>query len=333
MRIAVIGAGAIGCLVAGYLKLKNEDVLLIGHPESVKAVREKGISISGVRGTVSVRIDAAERLDVDAGLVILAVKTQDIQAALKENVNGLHNAFLLTTQNGLQAEHIAAGYFDRERIFTSIVMFGATYLAPGTVVHNFEGSWIIGRLSGKPDENLLAVANTLNTIFPSVITEDIKGMKYLKVFVNANNCIPAILGVSMQEAFADPFISRAAVAVWKEGMDIVSRTGTHLEGLPDFPVLRLTRLTSLPAEEAAKIFSGIMTSLSREPLYGSILQSIRRGRPSEIDYINGAFVALAKNNNLDAPLNERLVDLVHQVEREKKFLTRGEFLSAVKGLV
>jgi 2-dehydropantoate 2-reductase len=173
----------------------------------------------------------------------------------------------------------------------------------------------------------------LNAIFPSVVTEDMQGMKYLKVFVNANNCIPAILGISIQEAFAEPFISRVAVAVWKEGMDLVSRTGTHLDDLPDFPVLRLTRLTSLPAEEAAKIFSGIMTNLSREPLYGSILQSIKRGRASEIDYINGEFVTLAKDHKLNAPLNEKLVALVHQVEREKKFFTRNEFLASVKGLV
>jgi 2-dehydropantoate 2-reductase len=333
MKIAVIGAGAIGCLVAGYLKLKNEDVLLIGHPESVKAIKEKGLVISGVRGNASVRIDVSEKLDCEADLVILAVKTQDIPTALKENAGGLRKAFLLTTQNGLQADYIAAQYVDRERIFTSIVMFGGTYLTPGAVVHNFEGSWIFGRIFGKPDEELLSIVNTLKAVFPSVVTEEIKGMKYLKVFVNANNCIPAILGVSMQETFADPFTSRAAVAVWKEGMDIVSRTGTHLADLPDFPVSRLTRLTSLPEEEAAKIFSGIMTNLSTEPLYGSILQSIKRGRASEIGYINGEFVTLAKSHDLDAPLNEKLVELVHQVEREKKFFTRNEFLSAVKGLV
>ena len=192
MKIAVIGAGAIGCLVAGYLKLKNEDVLLIGHPESVKVIKEKGLIISGVRGNVSVRVGVSEKLDGEADLVILAVKTQDIQAALKENANGLHSGFLLTTQNGIQADHIAARYVDRERIFTSIVMFGATYLPPGAVVHNFEGSWMLGRLFGKPDEDLFAIANTLNAIFPSVVTEDMQGMKYLKVFVNANNCIPAI---------------------------------------------------------------------------------------------------------------------------------------------
>ncbi len=333
MKIAVIGAGAIGCLVAGYLKHQNADVLLIGRPESIKAVKENGLAVSGVRGNISVRIEAAEKLDREADLVILAVKTQDVQTALKENAEGLRKALLLTTQNGIRADHIAAQYVNPDRIVTSIVMFGATLLTAGTVVHNFEGSWILGSIFGKPDEKLLSLKNTLDAVFPSVVAGDIKGMKYLKVFVNANNCIPAILGVSMQEAFAEPFISRVAVAIWKEGMDIVSRSGTHLEDLPDFPVLRLSRLTSIPVEEAAKIFSGIMTNLSKEPLYGSILQSIKRGRASEIDYINGEFVALAKDHDLNAPLNERLVAMVHQVEREKSFFTRQEFLSAVKGLV
>ena len=62
-----------------------------------------------------------------------------------------------------------------------------------------------------------------------------------------------------------------------------------------------------------------MKNLSKEPLYGSILQSIMRGRRSEIDYINGEFVRLAKNNNLHASLNGALVDMVHEVEENNRF--------------
>jgi 2-dehydropantoate 2-reductase len=333
MKIAVIGAGAIGCLVAGYLKLKNEDVVLVGHPESVRAVREKGLRISGVRGNSTVALQVSERLEAGADLVIAAVKTQDVDQAIRDNLTWLKKSDFLTTQNGIQAEHIAARSLDKERIFSSIVMFGATSLTPGEVVHNFEGNWILGTVFGPLEGRRLSFKNTLNTAFPVLDTEDIKGMKYLKIFVNANNCIPAILGVSMQEAFAEPFNNRVAIAIWKEGMDIVSKTGTQLIDLPDFPVLRLTRLISLPAEESARIFSGIMTNLSKEPLYGSILQSIRRGRASEIDYINGEFVNLARSRDFNAPLNEKLIELVHRVEREKKFFTREEFMSALKGFV
>jgi 2-dehydropantoate 2-reductase len=103
--------------------------------------------------------------------------------------------------------------------------------------------------------------------------------------------------------------------------------------LPDFPLERLTKLTSMPALEAARIFSGIMVNLSKEPIYGSILQSIKRGRSSEIDYINGEFVRLAKDNNLTAPLNKRLVKLVHEVEKTGRFFTKEELLHKTKGLV
>ena len=156
-------------------------------------------------------------------------------------------------------------------------------------------------------------------------------MKYLKIFVNANNCIPALLGVSMQEAFSDPQISKISIAIWKEGLTVVTKAGTNLVSLPDFPLERLTTLTHMPLSEAANVFSGIMTKLSKEPVYGSILQSIKRGRDTEIDYINGEIIGLAKNNNMRAPLNEKLVSMVHEVERTKKFYGTEELLRATEG--
>jgi 2-dehydropantoate 2-reductase len=89
----------------------------------------------------------------------------------------------------------------------------------------------------------------------------------------------------------------------------------------------------MPCSEAAKVFSGIMTNLSKDPLYGSILQSIKRARVSEIDYINGEFVNLAKQNFLSAPLNEKLVAMVHEVELTHEFFTKEQLLSGVKDLV
>ncbi|HLD82649.1 MAG TPA: ketopantoate reductase family protein [Candidatus Omnitrophota bacterium] len=334
MKIAVIGAGAIGSLVAGYLKLKGEEVTLVGRPDSVIAVREDGLRISGVRGDAHVKINISDKLDYTPGLVILATKTQDISRAIKDNLEYLKEVTILTTQNGIQAEHIAARSLPEKNILSSIVMFGATYLLPGKVVHNFEGSWIIGKIFGpRPDERLISASMILDKAFPTVISEEIEGMKYLKIFVNANNCLPAILGLTMQEAFSDLQISRISIGLWKEGFQIISKLGIKLVSLPGFPVENLTKLTSLPSEEAAKVFSGIMAKLSKDPLYGSILQSIKRERASEIDYINGEFVTLAKNHGLTAPLNRELVAMVHQVEKNKKFFTKNELFSVTKYLM
>jgi len=334
MKVAVIGSGAIGALVAGYLKLKGEDVLLVGRKESVAAIRERGLNISGVRGNFKVSIPIEEKITSCADIIILATKTQDIPVALESNLSLLKSSVIITTQNGVRAENIVSGYLAKENIVSSIVMFGSTYLKPAEIVHNFEGNWILGNIFGKDVTPMIsAISPFLDKAFPTAISEDILGMKYLKIFVNANNCIPAILGVSMQESFSDLEISRVCINIWREGFNIVSKAGIKLASLPGFPLENLTKLISIPTQEAAKIYSGIMAKLSQEPLYGSILQSIKRGRASEIDYINGEFVSLAKEFNVFAELNSNLVRLVHEVEKNKKFLSKRELLESVKTFV
>jgi 2-dehydropantoate 2-reductase len=334
MSIAVIGAGAIGSLVAGYLKLKGEDVYLVGRPDAVKAIRENGLKISGVRGEFKVQIDAFEMLVTKPDTLILATKTQDIDQALRDNLILIKDSVILTTQNGVQAEKIVSRLLPKDNIVSSIVMFGATYLEPAKVIHNFEGDWVLGCVFDHgANKNTVPLGLTLDKAFSTVISEDILGMKYLKIFVNANNCIPAILGMSMQEAFVDADISRISIGIWKEGFDIIEKLGIKLVSLPGFPVENVTKLISLSPPQAANIFSGIMTKLSKDPLYGSILQSIKRGRESEIDYLNGEFVNLAQENQLNAGLNKKLVEMVHIVERSNKFFTKEQLLTAIQGLL
>ena len=333
MRIGVIGSGAIGCLVAGYLKLKGEEVSLVGRPDSVRAIRENGLQISGVRGAFRVEIKISEQLNYIPELVILATKTQDIEYALKDNIGLIRDALILTIQNGVHADNIVAKYLPKENIVSSIVMFGSTYLEPAKLVHNFEGSWIIGLPFGRrqPDA-LLSLSQVLNKAFPVVLAEDIIGMKFLKIFANANNCLPAILGKSMQEVFSDLDISRISIAIWKEGLEVINRAGIKLVSLPGFPIENITKLTSMPMAQAAAVFSQVMINLSKEPLYGSILQSIMRGRSSEIDYINGEFVRLAEENNSYAPLNSALIGMVHQVEKSNMFLSKLELIEKTQGV-
>lgn len=333
MKIAVIGSGAIGNLVAGYLKLKGDDVFLIGRSEAVRAIKSKGLAISGARGNFNVTVGIFDKLEEAVDLVVLAVKTQDIEKALKENLEFLKESYVLTLQNGIRADEIASKYIPKQNIISSIVMFGSTYLEPACVVHNFEGNWIIGSMFAAVGASVRDIGEYLNDIFPVVITDDIKGMKYLKLFVNAHNCVAAILGVSMQEAFSNIEISRISIAIWKEALEVVGKCNIKLVSLPDFSVERLTGLVAMDTVEAAKKFSFIITNLSKEPVYGSILQSIKRGRSSEIDYINGEFVELARKNGLDAPLNGKLVEMVHEVEKTGRFFGKEELLKETKKLV
>jgi 2-dehydropantoate 2-reductase len=234
-------------------------------------------------------------------------------------------------QNGVRAEEILAEFVPREKIISSVVLFGATYLEPGKVVHNFEGDWLMGKAFVPNDEEMKTIGNLLASAFSVHITEEIKGMKWLKLFLNLNNCLPALTGKSMQETFSHLGICGLSIRLLDEALQAVDRAGVELESLPDFPIDRLRGLTAMPLEKASEIFSQTMTNLSKEPLYGSILQSIKRGKPSEIDYFNGEIVRLGGKIGAAAPLNEKIVRMVHTVEGGGEFSRPEEILSEVGG--
>jgi len=333
MKITVIGAGAIGGLVAATLCERGEDVVLIAKPEQIFLLKSSGLRINGIRGEKNIPVPVGERIEHKPDLVILATKTQDLQQVLDQNQAFLNDAAILTTQNGLAADRMVAEQCPQAVRFSSIVMFGATYLSPGEIVHNFEGNWIMGAARDEDFELLKKFGPVLSKAFPCVLTQDIAAMKWLKLFLNANNCLPAVLGKSMQETFGDLYNCKISLQLWREGWDLVQQAGINVTDLPDFPAERIVKLISMPADASAGIFSNIMTKLSEEPLYGSILQSIKRGRPSEIDYINGEFVNLAKSIGQKAPLNERMVQMVHTVERNNQFFNEEQLFRFTKELV
>ncbi len=326
MKTAVIGLGAIGGLVAGYLKAQGVTVIAVGRLEQKKQIERHGLAIEGARGPCLHYLDVKTRLEEKVDLVILTVKTQDIRDAVEESRDFLVNGpLILSTQNGVRADKLLSMMLGPEKIVSSIVMFGATYVPYHRVVHNFEGNWLIGRPHGANDEAVDRVVAFLKPAFEAVAVENIGGMKWTKVFVNASNAIPAVLGKSMQETYSDLEMCTWALKILKEGFEVVDRLKIELLDMPDFEVKKLKGLTALALEQAAPLYSGIMTKLSEEPLYGSILQSIQRGRPSEVDFINGELANQAKTHNIDARLNTRVTELVHKVETTKKFLTPGEF--------
>ena len=192
------------------------------------------------------------------------------------------------------------------------------------VVHNFEGNWLIGRPRGANDAKCKEVAQFLKAAFNAIEVENISAMKWSKVFVNFSNALPALAGKSMQETYGDLEMCKLSLRLLKEGFDVVDKLKISLANMPDFDIEKLKGLTRMPLDEAAPIYSGIMMNLSKEPLYGSILQSILRGRASEIDFINGEIANQARLNNIEAKLNTRVTELIHHVEATKKFLTSAE---------
>jgi len=242
MNVVIIGAGAIGSVVAGYLTKAGVDVTLIGRPNQVEVITQSGLKMKGVRGEETIKIKALSYLDQKYDLVILAVKTQDLNSALIDNHKFLKDSLILSSQNGVQADVHLKGKFLKSNIYSSIVMFGSTYVKPGEVTLNFEGDWIIGKPYEPVEPKIKEITKLLGQAFPTVISDDIVGMKWLKLFVNFNNCIPAVIGKSMQETFADLDFCRLSILLLKEGVDCIGKAGINIVSLPQFPAERIIKL-------------------------------------------------------------------------------------------
>jgi len=333
MKTAVLGCGAIGGLFLGYLQ--NEDVEVTGVVRAYQktAFDQEGLVIEGIAGPQKIKVNTVERLSQKIDLAIFSCKTNDLEELAENNRAYLSEAVIVSTQNGVYADRILKQYFASEKIITGIVMFGATFYPPNLVVHNFPGELVVGNMFGAPIDALSAPIDILRKAFRVSVSPNIKGAKYLKIFVNLNNCIPALLGKSMQETYIDTSLAQLAISLNREAYAVMQKAGIVLEDLPGYPKARLESMVQMPVNEAAAILGKTMAGLSKEPLYGSVLQSIQRGKKSEIDYINGEIVRIAQENGLSAPLNEKIIELVHDVEDAGRFFDKKELLATLEGAI
>jgi len=333
MRIAVIGAGAIGGSLGALLARSGQDIVLVGRPENVAAIRSGGLHVDGFRGDFTAHVDAQETLDRRPDLVLLAVKTQDVIPALRQNASVLDGVPLVTLQNGLRSDELAASVLTPAQLVSGVVVMSATYLTPGQVTLIDEGNLVIGRPFGPNDDALQRIADVLGKAVNTRISDNIRGAHWTKLMINLNNALPAMTNLSVSEAIADDRLSRLAVALIREGLQVADRAGVRLETLPGIRVSSLRLLSKMPIGLAAGRFAAANRRLwSGQVNLGSTLQSIRRGRPTEIDYLNGEIVKQGADVGVPAPLNAKVAAMVHNVEHTGRFYSVTEAMKEIGSL-
>lgn len=329
VRIAVLGAGAIGSAVGALLVRAGQDVTLVGRPDQVGAVRTDGLEVDGPLGTFTVSLAAATSLDFRPDLALLAVKTQDVDAAVRCARAFLEGVPLVTMQNGVRSDAIVASLLPADALLSSVVVVTATYLAPGHVTLVEHGHLMLGRPSGPHDALVEQVARILNTAVPTVVSDNLPGAHWLKLIMNLNNAIPALTNLPLREATRDAFLRRLSVLLMREGLAVADRAGISLAPLQGVSVRTVRMMARLPAPLAARVFASRAGRLGDGwPVLGSTLQSLRRGRPTEIEYLNGEVVRRGRELGVATPFNEKVVALVHEVESAGRFYPPGALRDA-----
>jgi 2-dehydropantoate 2-reductase len=291
MEIIVLGAGAIGSLYGAKLAAGN-DVTLIGRAEHVSAINSHGLRIEGLESQV-VRVRAATALDhlgPDA-LIILATKVTDSAAALRP-IAGLvrEDTTILCLQNGIGSERIArAALGDRGAVLRGITQFGAIFKSPGVIQFMARGYTLIER-----HERSVRIASVLSAAgLDCRISPDIGADVWHKLVINCVvNPITAILGCEVG-GIANPQLDPMKRLVIDECVAVAAAEGVTF----DNEFMREIDDRFRPSHNIA-----------------SMLQDLRRGRPTEIDYLNGAVTAIAAQHGISCPVNAALTTIIKAME-------------------
>ncbi|GAA1748289.1 ketopantoate reductase family protein [Aeromicrobium alkaliterrae] len=317
-RYVVIGAGAVGGVLAARLSQAGREVLLVARGEHGRVIAEHGLTVRHPDGVDTVRLPVVagphEVSLRSTDVLLLAVKTQDAEGALRDwswlplaDVSGGVAADLpiVTFQNGLETESAALRRF--ASVHGATIAIAASYLTAGEVVSPSrapaEGAIWVGRYPTGGDEVTEAVVRDLSEAgFHAVVSDDVRAEKSAKLLGNVGNGLDLLTGSDEDRDAARALLRAEATAA-------LAAAG--------LPIGRLDAPLSVEPVEG------------HEPGRLSTWQSFARGASSEIDHLNGEIVLLARRHGLAAPVNERLQRLLGSEHTGPRDLTT--LLAAVPG--
>jgi 2-dehydropantoate 2-reductase len=314
MRIAVIGAGALGGTFATLLAAAGHDVTVTARGAGLTAIRAGGIRLSGGFGDALAHPTALERLAERPELTLVCTKAQDAAAAIRANAGFIDGSPVIVVQNGLDGVRTAEELLPHSECFGALSIIAANYTEPGVVRVTTAAPSYIGRGSGAVDAATKQWQGVLDAAVPMIAIDNFVGAQWTKLVVNMLNALPAITGMSVQDVVDDASLRRVMTASMREAVRVGMARGVRFGSLQALGDRRLRAFARLPLWAGQALPLLMRRRMGNVPNLGSTLQSIRRGQPTEVDYLNGAIVREAGQAGVPAPVNALLTVLVHEVE-------------------
>jgi 2-dehydropantoate 2-reductase len=155
---------------------------------------------------------------------------------------------------------------------------------------------------------------------PVELTDNFEGAQWTKLIVNHVNGLSAVTGLSVQEVIGDRRLRAIMTETMREAVRVARASDIEFAPLQGFSPRLLTALVRLPSSVGQLLPLLMKLRMGSRPNPGSTLQSIRRGQPTEIDYLNGAVVRRGAAVGVPTLVSAELVELVHEVERSGEFI-------------
>ncbi|MGH3723377.1 MAG: 2-dehydropantoate 2-reductase [Mycobacterium sp.] len=312
MRIAVAGAGSIGCYLGGRLQLAGHDLVYIGRAGLGRSIADNGLRVSDYTG-LSATIPGGDCVfteDIgavrEADAVFVTVKSA-ATAGIAESLGGRlrPGALVVSLQNGVRNPAVIAQYVKQHSVIAGMVGFNVAQVDPG---HFHQGTW--GKLALATGAEAIARALT-DSGLPTDTHDDMPAVQWGKLLVNLNNAVNALSGLPLKTELEDRDFRRVLAAAQREALGLLRRAGQPIVSPLAAPISLMPWVLRSP--------NPVFTRLARQMVAmdpqarSSMFDDITSGRPTEIDYINGEVVGLANELGRGAPVNAALVDLVREI--------------------
>ena len=297
MRVAVMGAGAVGCYYGGMLARAGHEVTLIARQPHVEAIRRDGLIMDTLSFKESVALQASTEAHAVRGaqLVLFCVKSSDTEAAGAAIAPHLDaDALVLSLQNGVDnAQRLQA--LLRQRVVPAVVYVATEMAGPGRVKHNGRGDLVLGP-AARRDDVLQAFAEAGVAV---QISENVIGALWAKLIVNcAYNALSAIAMLPYGQLVQGQGIRDVMHGAVQECLAVAKALGVTLPG----DMWRSVQEIALAMPQQSS----------------STAQDLARGRRTEIDHLNGYVVRQGEMHGVATPVNRTLWALVKLLEGRQR---------------
>ncbi|MGB8780389.1 MAG: 2-dehydropantoate 2-reductase N-terminal domain-containing protein [Candidatus Bathyarchaeia archaeon] len=314
-RVVVVGAGAIGSSIAGWIAPKYGNLSLLARGETLEVIKNRGLKsyLKGGRLTAAALPVHGIGSLVEIALpdvIVITVKNYDLDTTshgLRAHL-GDHEPIVVALQNGVQNQQVLPRYFGR--VVYGVVCYNAWRDGPGEVGHEPRGYVILGTPANDLQDEAQAVARIFGLGLDCVTTDRLQDAVHCKLVINLANALMTLVGFQRRPIGSFNLLVRMTLKLFWEGIQLLQAAGFHEHSLGPIPSWRSIKMgATLPA-----FMMGALYRLNTKRLgLNSMAQDVFGGRTTtELETLNGYMLDLARRAGFSTPINETIYEVAKE---------------------
>ena len=321
MKGAIYGAGSLGTILGAYLTKNGFPIELVNRNEKhVKALQENGAHVVGtVDFTTPVNAIFPDQMKGPYDIIFLMTKqlhNPEVVTMLKPKL--AKDGVIVTLQNGIPEPGIAE-IIGEDRTVGCTVEWGATMTEPGVCELTSDPdslSFHMGGMEAITEESLNKVKEVLELMCPVDIEDNLIGARWSKLLINATfSGLGTVIGGTFGDVAGWKPAAKVAVKCMKECIDVAHAGGVEFAPVQGKDITKLFYYNNPVKQKFAELLIPIALK-KHSSIYPSMLQDVMKGKPCEIDAINGVVCEWGKKYGVPTPVNDKIVEVVRKEENE-----------------